>query len=90
MDSDSQKTVWDLIYHSLTADQNVWIGGNDQDVDGTFVWPSGLPLTGGYENWKEMGPDGYYYENCIMLGPTGEWDDQACVVKLDGVLCMTV
>ena len=56
-----------------------WIGYNDLETEGEFVWSDGSPVT--YENW-----DGDEPNNCTdccdspedvaeMWGPDGEWND---------------
>lgn len=33
-----------------------WIGGNDRDVEGKFVWTDGTIVSDGFENWRDGDP----------------------------------
>jgi len=60
---------------------DVWMGGNDIDVEGVWVWISGEALV--YNNWRDgepnnADPDGG--ENCMIIEGEigGTWDDRRC------------
>jgi hypothetical protein len=57
-----------------------WIGLNDIEVEGVFVWPDGTPAT--YTNWNEGEPnDAGGIEDCVeMSAATGLWNDSPCDV----------
>jgi len=51
-----------------------WIGINDVQTEGTFVWSSGQPVT--YTNWAINQPDDYLgIQDYGILWPGGDWDD---------------
>lgn len=43
-------------------DTRTWIGLNDIDIEGTFVWVSGAPVV--YTHWNQNEPNGGTTENC--------------------------
>jgi hypothetical protein len=55
-----------------------WIGLNDLEVEGTFVWPDGSPAT--YTNWNDGEPNNANgIEHCVELSSTtGGWNDIPC------------
>jgi hypothetical protein len=65
-----------------------YIGLNDVDVEGTFVWTDGSPFdyTGG---WSPGQPDNEANnEHCVMMhGPWRGWNDFGCSGGGNGVLC---
>jgi|GEM_PF-2709767 len=59
---------------SAFAGGETWIGLNDRDSEGTFVWTSGEPVT--YTNWAPGEPsDSTGDENAAYLHSTGQWND---------------
>jgi hypothetical protein len=51
---------------------NIWVGLNDVDVEGTFVWTSGEPFT--FANWALGEPTNSWFEDSVLLaGSTGAW-----------------
>ena len=61
--------------------RHLWIGFNDQAVEGTWVWVDGSPVT--YTNWwivggapnNSLGNDPINGEDHCCIYPTGEWED---------------
>jgi len=59
---------------------NVWVGLNDLDVEGTFEWIDGSPVS--YTEWITGEPnDTSMLEDCTELRPTG-WNDRNCTALL--------
>lgn len=53
---------------------NYLIGLNDASVEGTFVWPGGMPVT--YTNWNSGEPNNYGAgEDFVEVLPNGLWND---------------
>ncbi len=73
------KDEQDALY-SVVAPYNTvfWIGFNDLEVEGDWVWADGSPVT--YTNWRANEPNngGPYGEQCAEIEPAGQWDDQSC------------
>jgi len=59
------------------ADRRTWIGFNDVEIEGTFQWRSGEPVT--FTNWNAGEPNdfGGAEDYAEMLGGNGQWNDQA-------------
>jgi len=59
------------------ADNDVWIGLNDQSTEGTYVWVNGTEAD--YTNWGYGEPNDYGGgEDCVEMKSNGEWNDQSC------------
>ena len=68
---------------TLTTDL-VWIGGNDIDTEGTWVWSDGTPWN--YDSWRPGEPTNTNGEEdglVLNYGETGLWND----LSVDGALC---
>lgn len=58
-----------------------WIGGNDIETEGQFVWGhSKTPFT--YMNWDPDNPNDYEHEikirDCVDIFYNGQWNDRLC------------
>ncbi|XP_070539238.1 alpha-N-acetylgalactosamine-specific lectin-like [Ptychodera flava] len=56
-----------------------WIGLDDIDSEGNYVWADGSSLT--YSNWNSAQPDNYgNNEDCVHLisNADGKWNDLPC------------
>ena len=55
----------------------IWIGLNDEAVEGTFVWYDQSPVT--YTNWASGEPNNNGSgEDCVQIYPDGRWNDLPC------------
>ena len=73
----------DFVFNTFTAilgsDAGLWIGLNDEAVEGAFVWSSGEPLT--YTNWGGTEPNNYGGEDYAHMfsqsdpRADGSWND---------------
>ncbi|MFK8002006.1 MAG: C-type lectin domain-containing protein [Polyangiales bacterium] len=53
-----------------------WIGLNDREEEGIYVWESGASST--YRNWGDSEPDNFGNEDCAVIRADGRWNDQDC------------
>lgn len=63
----------------LMSPLRIWLGGNDQLVEGTFEWSNGEPW--GFTVWATGEPNDAMGENCMELrinGTVWDWNDIAC------------
>lgn len=60
-----------------------WIGGNDLDNEGSFVWNSDNTALD-FDNWSPVEPNSYTdYDDCIVvIYPWGAWADFGCTAKV--------
>jgi len=80
----SYENIWaDGVSDSYSHQEKWWIGYNDRDVEGDFVWEDGTPVD--YENWHAgepnnaaLGPNSE--ENCTQFNRYGDqtWNDEPC------------
>ncbi|XP_035685287.1 uncharacterized protein LOC118421889 [Branchiostoma floridae] len=71
-------------------DKRVWIGLNDIENEGSFVWEDGSPL-GEFSAWIPGQPNNKKNDDCVKIRPnTGsipnQWNDWPCT-KADGYVC---
>ena len=67
----------------------LFIGLNDQAVEGTFVWQDGSIPT--YTNWRQVHPnqpDGGTTQNCVVMKPDEKWYDITCDIEMRFVYSM--
>ena len=53
-----------------------WIGYNDRDNEGDFVWLTGVETC--YENWQSGQPNDALGQDCTVILNNGQWFDYAC------------
>jgi hypothetical protein len=63
-----------------------WIGANDRNNEGTWIWADGTPF--GYTNWYAGEPNDAGGEDCVGInyGRDGSWNDYNCETRL-GFVC---
>ncbi|EDL21951.1 low affinity immunoglobulin epsilon Fc receptor isoform E [Mus musculus] len=80
----SQKEQDFLMQHINKKDS--WIGLQDLNMEGEFVWSDGSPV--GYSNWNPGEPNnGGQGEDCVMMRGSGQWNDAFCRSYLDAWVC---
>ena len=73
-----------LMYN--TADiHNCWIGLNDKDDEGTFVWADGSNSS--YRNWANREPNQQGNEDCVHTIGNERWNDLACTKSHSCYIC---
>ena len=66
-----------LLYDNLIAGKNCWIGLNDIDNEGTFVWADNSNST--YRHWLYgQLNDGEDTQNCVESSQNGFWNRSVC------------
>lgn len=71
---------------ALLSNGNLWIGLNDLDTEGAFVWVNGKPPI--FTHWGVGEPnDGSLFEaeDCTHLRNDGFWNDENCASEYRGV-----
>jgi cysteine-rich repeat protein len=70
-DINDQNTVGDI-----SRLEDIYLGASDTVLEGTFMWVTGEPLT--FTAWKNLQPDDYMGEDCLVMQITDEWNDVNC------------
>jgi hypothetical protein len=83
---DPAENDWVVSTALALANQNYWIGVDDQKAEGTYVKPDGAPVT--FFEWGNGKPDGAESQNCVSIDPAvaGGWNDKACTQPF-GAIC---
>ncbi|KAF4798148.1 Collectin-10 [Turdus rufiventris] len=69
-------------YISSSGLFRAFIGLNDMEREGQFVYADNSPLQN-YSNWKQGEPhDPAGHEDCVEMLSTGEWNDSECQVTI--------
>ncbi|CAL4078295.1 unnamed protein product [Meganyctiphanes norvegica] len=85
------RQLYTYIHDSGIADDSFWVGGEDQDVEGNFVFEDGTTVPLGTPFWGTSGensevqePDGNRAENCVALLAEGYhfFRDTVCTNQL--------
>lgn len=76
-------------YLEFEALSFIWIGANDMEVEGTWVWSDGAPVT--FTLWNtDLGQPNNEApgQHCAVLRDNAYWHDEDCLI-LRGFGCMT-
>ena len=68
----------DWITYLIGLGDSYWIGLNDRDSEGSWVWSGGG--SSGYRNWAGGQPDNWFDEDCTVInwGSSRQWNDEDC------------
>ncbi|KAK7471880.1 hypothetical protein BaRGS_00035464, partial [Batillaria attramentaria] len=71
-----------FLFNTVAAGSLMWLGGDDQAVENSWVWRDGTAVNNGYANWKSGEPDGVHNTNtnadCLLVTSSGLWRDAPC------------
>jgi cysteine-rich repeat protein len=73
----------ELALLSSFSEGDTWIGGHDEDKDGTYEWVTGEPFD--FTNWS-LGEPNDIDESCIVMYPDLTWNDALCNQSV-GFIC---
>ena len=74
------------MYSTLTAGTNCWIGLNDIDNEGTFVWADGSGST--FRFWASGQPnDDQDNQDCVETYGDVSWNDLPCDYTVTCYFC---
>ncbi len=74
--NDAQENSF-LTQNYLSFLSELWIGYNDKDNEGTWVWTNGE--TSIYTNWATSEPNDVNGEDCGQIYSSGLWNDLPCI-----------
>ena len=79
--ADSEENDFILQYAMAVNKRNFWIGYNDIEFEGIYVWMDGSMA--GFEQWAAGEPSftGRYVQDCTQMYTNGRWDDFGCTGK---------
>ncbi|MCA9560311.1 MAG: CotH kinase family protein, partial [Myxococcales bacterium] len=81
---DPAEAAWLYAQAIALRDQDYWLGLNDRDAEGVYVWADGAPL--GAANWNDGEPNNAGNEDCVHLwARNGQWNDLPCEARLGGL-----
>ncbi len=67
--------------HTLASGNQIWLGANDVDAEGTFVWVTGESMV--YTNWNPGEPNNNNGDGDYMrMFEAGSWDDCPAATNL--------
>ena len=81
----------DTLLTGLLTMTNCWIGLNDIDNEGTYMWVDGTALS--YTQWSPGEPsngDGIINEDCTSVYSNGYWNDAPCTNAYLCYICDTI
>jgi hypothetical protein len=66
----------DDFVRTLAGDTDAWLGGNDEQKEGTWVWVTGEPFA--FKHWSQGSPDNaQYVQNHLYYWNGRSWDDDS-------------
>jgi len=71
--------------NKLAGKRETWIGLNDREKEGTFVWSDGSTST--YTNWRKGEPNNVKEEDCVYMYADATFNDIDCKTKKALFVC---
>ncbi len=70
----------DFVVTVITEPVTTWIGANDRDNEGAFVWSNGEPFSynPGPPFWENNQPNNFVNQDCVLLNDDGTANDDNC------------
>ena len=65
-----------VLLNTATQSVDCWIGFNDIQIEGTYVWDDGSNST--FTNWNSNEPNNASNEDCVQTLTSGKWNDLSC------------
>ena len=78
-----------LLYSLATSGTSCWIGLNDIDVEGIFVWADGSSSS--YRSWSSGQPNNVDdNQDCVEMYNNQYWNDDGCTVNQNCYYCGSI
>ena len=79
---------YDLMYSTITSSPFCWLGYNDIEKEGTWVWTDGNNST--FTNWDYGEPNSFGNQNCSWTWRNEKVDDIQCTDTVTCTFCSTI
>ena len=78
-----------LLYSLATSGTSCWIGLNDIETEGTFMWADGSSSS--YRSWSSGQPNNVNgNQDCVETFNSQYWNDEDCTVNQNCYLCGSI
>ena len=74
--SKQEEELYTKVLVGFSYAEEFWIGLNDIDNEGKFVWSDGRNYN--YTSWSDGEPNNYLNEDCTILSRSLKWNDGLC------------
>jgi hypothetical protein len=83
------EATWAFI-KTLSPGVNLWLGASDDNIEGSWVWVDGKPMT--FKVWDRDQPDNFRQGEHYLLRWDGKWNDvsekgSGVHVQVQGFIC---
>ena len=85
----TSSTEYTLLYNLATSGTRCWIGLNDIDTEGTFLWADGSSSS--YRSWSSSQPNNFGgNQDCVETFGSQYWNDAGCTVNQNCYFCGSI